>query len=773
MRLCVVLLVSLAVALPARAQLEGADRMNAMDHGPFASTTLTVDPLSTSGIVAYKGVAVKVGSGPTPATLAFDTDLLRVASAWTGGFLHWYEPRTSLQEFPSPAGFAHFATGQGPGWTRTRRFRDPRAWPYGPLPEHWARYRGLYVHGDEVVFWYTVGGSEVLELPGFRQEQGRPVFTRTLNLSPTADSLSLRVLQAPQGAEELGRKMWSASDGYVRVHAGLQSRLVGFRGLPAGARWRMENAHLVLDLPPLPGGLRSEIAVGPVQEDPSAAHMEAYLRQAPPVRDLAPLRRPGPARWRTLETRAVPGTDQGPFVVDQLTLPVPNPWNSYLRLSGVDFLSDGRAVVTSLSGDVWIVSGIGDASGTLRWKRFATGLNQPLGVRVVDDRIHVTGRDQLTRLHDLNGDDEADFYEAFNNEVMAATNFHAFTLNLETDSRGNFYFAKATPWPPIVSGHGGPRAAEITPHHGVLFRLSPDGDSLEVVATGLRNPNGLAIGPDDQIVFADNQGNWVPASNVMRIREGGFHGFVPSAHGAAVPEDPVEPIVWLPYYVDNSPGAPVWITSQQWPAPLHGGLMLTSYGRATLSLLLTEEVEGVMQGGVLNLPLHFRSGIMRGRFHSDGHLYVAGMTSWQSAGQDDGAFHRVRYTGRPLHLPVALHVRSDGLQLRFSDPLDPAKAVDPNSYTIEQWNYRWSERYGSPQYSVRNPGQEGTDPVQVRSVRLSDDGRTVLLEIPGIAPVMGMSIRYDLRAADGTKMRHEIHNTINRVPSAGVDGAER
>jgi glucose/arabinose dehydrogenase len=518
--------------------------------------------------------------------------------------------------------------------------------------------------------------------------------------------------------------------------------------------------------------VRFELAIGPVQRDPDAGYMEAYLRQGSAVRDLASLRQPGPARWPVLETRAVAGGGEGPFVVDQLTLPVPNPWNSYLRLSGVDFLSDGQAVVTSLSGDVWLVSGIGEALGTLRWKRFATGLNQPLGVRVVNDRIHVTGRDQITRLHDRNGDDEADFYEAFNNEVMAATNFHAFTMNLETDSRGNFYFAKATPWPPTIRGQGPPRDAEITPHHGVLFRLSPDGEDLEVVASGLRNPNGLAIGPGDQIVFADNQGNWVPASNVVRIREGGFHGFIPSAHGAAVPEDPVEPIVWIPYYVDNSPGTPVWITGERWPEALRGGLMLTSYGRATLSLLLTEEVEGVMQGGLLNLPLQFRSGIMRARFH-DGHLYVAGMTSWQSAGQDDGSFHRVRYTGRPLHLPVALHVRPDGLQLRFSDPLDPTRAADRESYAIEQWNYRWSERYGSPQYSVRDPDREGTDPVQIRSVRLSDDGRTVFLEIPDIRPVMGMSIRYDLRAADGTEMRHEIHNTINRVPSAPVEREKR
>lgn len=73
---------------------------------------------------------------------------------------------------------------------------------------------------------------------------------------------------------------------------------------------------------------------------------------------------------------------------------------------------------------------------------------------------------------------------------MAATNFHAFTLNLETDSHGNFYFAKATPWPPASGGV----PAEVTPHHGVLFKWSPDGQKTDIIATGLRNPNGLSIG---------------------------------------------------------------------------------------------------------------------------------------------------------------------------------------------------------------------------------------------------------------------------------------
>ena len=304
------------------------------------------------------------------------------------------------------------------------------------------------------------------------------------------------------------------------------------------------------------------------------------------------------------------------------------------------------------------------------------------------------GRDQITRLHDLNGDDEADHYENFNNGVMVAENFHCFTLNLETDSRGNFYFAHGAPWPPEVK----------TPHQGILFQLSPDGRTLRPFADGLRGPNGMAIGPDDRIVFTDNEGHWLPTCSLQLAREGGFHGMLPTAHlRKERPTDFEKPICWIPHAVDNSPGSPVWIQSERW-GPLKDHMLLTSYGKANLSLVLTESVGGVMQGGTIRLPMRFPSGLIRARLSPhDDHLYVCGLSVWQTAGVEPGGFYRVRYTGRPLNLPVALHVRSNGVELTFSDPLAPKESSDPQSYSIEQWNYRWIERYGSPAYSVKNP----------------------------------------------------------------------
>src|SRR5439155_4982795 len=98
----------------------------------------------------------------------------------------------------------------------------------------------------------------------------------------------------------------------------------------------------------------------------------------------------------------------GPYTIDVLPLPDDNPWRSWMRPGGFDFFADGRrAAVCTWQGDVWVVDGLGGQSGQLSWRRIASGLFQPLGLKIVAEKIYVTCRDQITVLHDLNGDGEA------------------------------------------------------------------------------------------------------------------------------------------------------------------------------------------------------------------------------------------------------------------------------------------------------------------------------------------------------------------------------
>jgi hypothetical protein len=409
-------------------------------------------------------------------------------------------------------------------------------------------------------------------------------------------------------------------------------------------------------------------------------------------------------------------------------------------------------------------------------------------LKIVDNTVYVLGRDQITRLHDLNGDGEADFYENFNNDTVVTPNYHEFCLDLDTDSQGNFYFAKGSPWTPSVD----------SPHQGCLFKVSKDGAKMEIVATGLRAPNGLAVGPHDEITVSDNQGHWMPSSKLNWIKPGGFYGMTPAAHremklqrngtnfvanpsdpearvrfrfqgwdpGSPMPESYDEPFCWLPQSMDNSSGGQVWVTGDKW-GPLKDHLLFMSYGKCTLFHVMMEEVGGLRQGGMVQLPLKFYSGLMRGRCNPrDGQIYVCGLRGWQSAAVKDGGFYRVRYTGKPVHTAKEIHVRHNGVEIEFTSPLDAASAADVANWSVERWNYVWSPSYGSPEVSVADPTKRGHDPVEVRSIRVAADHKTLLLEIPALKPAMQMRIKYRISAADGTPVAEEIYNTIYKVPDA-------
>ena len=65
--------------------------------------------------------------------------------------------------------------------------------------------------------------------------------------------------------------------------------------------------------------------------------------------------------------------------------------------------------------------------------------------------------------------------------------------------------------------------------------------------------------------------------------------------------------------------------------------------------------------------------------------------------------------------------------------------------------------------SVKNPKRKGQDEVEILAAELSEDGKTVFLEIEDIQPVMQMKINLHIKAADGAAVKLVIHNTIHKL----------
>ena len=691
-------------------------RVSRMDTGQFFSSILP-----TPGGVVRKGLSIRLGE-TNAAAVCYDTADCSLRTSWTGKFLEFDATRYGLLNSPKVAGETKF-NGKGNAWSEKVQFR------------------GFYLNGKRVVLSYGVGDVEVLESPWFQQGRGSDVFTRTFTCSASAgtQTVSIAVLKEATGVtnEISGMRIVALQSAEKCVAAAVTAN--------ANVKVYVRGNELVVKFPPR----RSSISCDVYQWSGPFAHLNdfaATLKASKRPQDLGRLAKPGAPRWgKPLETHGeVERLSNEPYVVDTLTVPYQNPYNALMFLSGVDFFRNGDAAVCSIHGDVWLVRGITDDLQTLQWKRFATGLFQPLGLKIIDDKVYVLGRDRITILHDRNNDGEADFYESFCDKINTSEGGHDYVTSLEKDSEGALYY---------VDPLG-------------VHRVSKDGKSIETIATGWRNPNGMGVGPNGVITVAPQEGNWTPTSAICEVKPGGFYGMGGPQITSQRPLGYDPPLCWIPRAVDNSSGSQVWVTSDKW-GPLKNEMLSLSFGRCSMMLVLRETVDGIAQGGVVPLKPRFSSGAVRGAFrNNDGQLYVVGSLGWATSATRDGCFQRVRYTGKKVYLPTGLHVVENGIHLTFSEPLDPDTASDAGSYAIEQWNYLYSKEYGSQEYSVSRPDDNGRDTVDIKSAKISNDHRSVFLEVPGLKPVMQMRIQYNVNAADGKTVRGEIYNTINKPASA-------
>jgi len=693
------------------------ERWGQTDLGNFLASNL---PLSNGKIA--KGLSVRVGARGEGA-VAYDTATGTLRGGWRNGFLKFSHARYGLIEAPQPNGPVQFVSPAVPAW--------------GGQAVKW---RGLHVNGARVVLEYKVGDARVQESPWFESSDGVQTFTRTLEIGAGLPSFTLALLEIQGKGVE-----------FTNLHGIKLAKFTGLNVVVAvamsgdpGAELRLEGTVLQLQMAATKSVRRLKIFTASCAPEALTKFAE-LVKKSPPPEDLSTLARPGAPRWQPLTTRGQRGFDNAAYVIDTLTVPYDNPWKALFFTSGVDFLPNGDAAVCTIHGDVWLVSGIDDALQKLTWRRFATGLFQPLGLRVRNGKIHVLGRDQITVLHDENGDGEADFYESFCNQIQTSTGGHDYVTSLDTDSNGNFYY---------VDPKG-------------VHRVSPDGAKVETLAAGWRNPNGMGVSSDGRIItVAPQQGDWTPSSSICEAKPGGWYGY---AGPRVTPDRPLgfdPPLCWIPHRVDNSGGSQLWVTSDRW-GPLRDHFLHFSFGRCAQFLVLREVVDGVSQGAIVPLPGKFLSGAMRGAFNPrDGQLYVVGSRGWQTSAVRDGCLQRVRYTGGPVLVPTEFHVHTNGLRLHFVVPLDRATAEDAGSYALTHWNYRYAKQYGSKDYLPSDPEKEGRETLDVRSAKLIADGHSVFLEIPELRPVMQFEVRYNLETTDGKSLRSNLHGTINRLGPA-------
>jgi hypothetical protein len=458
------------------------------------------------------------------------------------------------------------------------------------------------------------------------------------------------------------------------------------------------------------------------------------------------------------------------------------------RVGAMTFAHDGRLIIgtfdplqrteeslpdidSKIPDRLYAISGIGHDTSTATLSVAADGLYEPCGLVAVGEALYVSHRHAVTRLTDTDGDG---FYET--HETVASGwegwNYHQFHFGL-VHKDGKLYSALATAMAPPKWEGMGTNAAPNGPMRGGILEIDLSSNTAHVIAGGTRTPNGLGLGPNGDLFYADNQGTWMPANQFTHVVPGRFFGhfnntnFVPNLAeryprgGAAsawcdLPRTPAT-LLLAQGEISNSPTQPVLIER----GPYAGQILIGELTAGGLRRAYLEKINGQWQGAVFRFTQGLNCGVNRAVWGPDGSLYVGGIGAGGNWNWRDTRFglQRLTPTGETAFEIFALRALPDGFEMEFTRPVDPAWLANPANYTASHWTYAFTADYGGPKVDQQQ--------LRITHAAPTPDGTRVRLTIPDLKQGYCVHIRTDPTSLAGEPIwSTEVWYTLNHIPRA-------
>lgn len=424
------------------------------------------------------------------------------------------------------------------------------------------------------------------------------------------------------------------------------------------------------------------------------------------------------------------------------------------RVGGLDFLPDGRLLVSTWDsiGGLYLVDNIleGDTA-PVSVKRIAAGLAEPLGLEVVDGEIFVLQKHELTQLIDHDGDDLIDEYRVVCDEWGVRDDFHEFAFGLVY--KDNHFYITLSMSMRLMANE------RQLPDRGRTLKIDREGN-YEWMDYGLRTPNGIGLGMDEELFVTDNQGQWLPANKLIHVQKGVYNGMAwgLSEEQELDPPAMVPPAIWLPdKEIGNSPSEPILMKD----GPYKGQLLHGDVTNGGIKRDFLEKVNGAYQGAVFRFSQGFTAGVNRLVWGPDGALYVGqvGMVGgWSWKGNQYG-LEKIRYNGSSTFEMLAIRAKPDGFEIEFTEAV-AAEALDLALIEVQQWRYEPTASYGGPKLDLTQLTPE--------SMQLSENGKRLLLTIPGLMEnhVIYFKLNEDLKNQKGNSLwSSEAWYTLNNIPN--------
>lgn len=474
------------------------------------------------------------------------------------------------------------------------------------------------------------------------------------------------------------------------------------------------------------------------------------------------------------------------------------PEGTILEVGGLCTMPNGDLAVTTRRGDVFIVE---NPSGPRpHFRKFASGLHEVLGIAYKDGSLYCVQRGELTKMTDRNMDGKADDFETVYAWPVSG-NYHEYSFGPKIAPDGSFFVTLNLGFP---NDWWHPRS--MVPWRGWALRIREDG-TMEPWAAGLRSPCGISL-IDGELYYTDNQGDWVASGSIKKLTKGSFAGHPASlvwadtalspvkvrqqqifsrasrrlekdAEGNPVKPQNIEnekilteadmkenipqwqlPAVWLPHGVLGISSSEIVKIPKGVFGPFEGQLLSGDQGQSNINRIFMEEVNGQLQGAAWMFRSGFQSGVVRLSWGKDGSLFV-GETNrgWGSAGEASQGLQRLVWNGKVPFEMRTVKVMPDGFEIEFTKPVNKRTAQDISTYHIESYTYKYHAVYGSPAVNTKK--------LDIRGVKVSDDGMRVRLVVDGLRQhyIHTISMEKMIDEASSHTLVHPIvYYTLHNIP---------
>jgi mono/diheme cytochrome c family protein len=459
--------------------------------------------------------------------------------------------------------------------------------------------------------------------------------------------------------------------------------------------------------------------------------------------DLLPPQAPPPAEVVVLQD---PGKFDGALErPGYRATPLPRPKSA----SGEDLIMPGaiaaegdRVFVASMKrGEIYVVK---DGA----FQDYTGGLFQEAYSMVAErDALYVLHRRNLTKVVDTDGDGKADRFDRVVGLPHGVADTYDYGYGLNRDKTGAFVMTYA------------PYANHTMSGSGSLIRLL-EGGKVEEIAYGFRNPLGWVAGPEGDLYYTDNQGEWVATNKLCHIVPGRYYGFPNSQQKQHAQKPFGKTSVWVPYAWAHSINGVTFDTTGGKFGPFAGQFFMAElmFGGAIIRASV-ETVNGEVQGSCFPFWGKGLLGPVVLTFDPKGRLWVGSITEpgWM-AQPDRGALYRLDFTGETPFEIREIRARRDGFRLIFTAPVDPKTAADPASYLGEHYRYEYTGAYGSPELDRTR--------VTVEKVAVAADGLSADLTLPPLVKerVYLITAKGVKSAKGGSLVHPQGAYTLNEIP---------